>query len=98
VPEGRTAVPEGAAAVPAGSEPAALEAAPSIPVTAAAAAVAPAADALSAMLAAAIPGTSFVDPMSGAGQPGPEAGASSASQDSDPTWANGTEAGGQSLT
>jgi hypothetical protein len=65
-------------------------------VTAAAATAGPAADALSAMLAAAIPGTSFVDPMGGAGQPGPEA--SGTSQDSDPTWANSTEAGGQSLT
>jgi regulator of protease activity HflC (stomatin/prohibitin superfamily) len=94
VPEGgAAAVPGGAAAVPAGSEPAALEAAPSSPVTAAAAA-APAADALSAMLAAAIPGTSFVDPIGGAGQPGPEAGASSTSPDSEPPSANGTETGG----
>jgi regulator of protease activity HflC (stomatin/prohibitin superfamily) len=84
------------AAVPAGSEPAALEAAPASPVSAAAAG--PAADALSAMLAAAIPGTSFTDPLGGAGQPGPEASASGTSQDSDPSSANGTEAGGQSLT
>ena len=99
VPE--DAVPEdgasaASAAVPAGSEPAALEAAPASPVPAAAAG--PAADALSAMLAAAIPGTSFADPLGGAGQPGPEAGASGTSQDSDPSSANGTEAGGQSLT
>ncbi len=88
------AVPgSGAAAVPAGSEPAALAAAAS-PVTAAASAAAPAADALSAMLAAAIPGTSFVDPLGGAGQPGPEAGASSTSPDSDQPSANGTETGG----
>ncbi|HXJ25483.1 MAG TPA: SPFH domain-containing protein, partial [Streptosporangiaceae bacterium] len=91
----RPAVPAGdTAAVPAGSEQAALEAAPASQATAAAAA--PAADALSVMLAAAIPGTSFVDPLVGAVQPGPEA--SDTSQDSDPSSANGTEAGGQSLT
>jgi len=92
----RPAVPAGdTAAVPAGSEQAALEAAPASQVTAAAAAPT-AADALSAMLAAAIPGTSFVDPLVGAVQPGPEA--PSTSQDSDPSSANGTEAGGQDLT
>jgi regulator of protease activity HflC (stomatin/prohibitin superfamily) len=95
------AVPEDGASAPSaevtgGSEPAALEAAPASPVSAAAAG--PAADALSAMLAAAIPGTSFTDPLGGAGQPGPEASASGTSQDSDPSSANGTEAGGQSLT
>jgi regulator of protease activity HflC (stomatin/prohibitin superfamily) len=92
----RPAVPAGdTAAVPAGSEQAALEAAPASQATAAAA-VPAAADALSAMLAAAIPGTSFVDPLGGAVQPGPEA--SGTSQDSDPSSANGTEAGGQGLT
>jgi hypothetical protein len=77
------------AAVPAGSEPAALEAAPASPVTAAAGMPPAAADPLSAMLATAIPGTSFVDPLGG-GQPGAEA--SGMPQDSDPTSANGTEA------
>ena len=105
VPEGgaAAAVPAGsepaalaAAAVPAGSEPAALAATAVSPVTPAAAA--PAADALSAMLAAAIPGTSFADPLGGAGQPAPEAGPSSTSQDGDPSSANGAETGGQSLT
>ena len=91
----RPAVPAGdTAVVPAGSEQAALEAAPAS--QAAAAAVPAEADALSAMLAAAIPGTSFVDPLGGAVQPGPEA--SGTSQDSDPSSANGTEAGGQGLT
>jgi regulator of protease activity HflC (stomatin/prohibitin superfamily) len=90
----RPAVPAGdTAAVPAGSEQAALEAAPASQVTAAAPT---AANALSAMLAAAIPGTSFVDPLVGAVQPGPEG--SDTSQDSDPSSANGTEVGGQSLT
>ena len=77
------------AAVPAGSEPAALEAAPASPVPAAAGMPPAAADTLSAMLATAIPGTSFVDPLGG-GQPGAEA--SGVPQDSDPTSANGTEA------
>jgi regulator of protease activity HflC (stomatin/prohibitin superfamily) len=77
------------AAVPAGSEPAALEAAPASPVPAAAGMPPAAADPLSAMLATAIPGTSFVDPLGG-GQPGAEA--SGMPQDSDPTSANGTEA------
>ena len=77
------------AAVPAGSEPAALEAAPASPVPAAAGMPSAAADPLSAMLATAIPGTSFVDPLGG-GQPGAEA--SGMPQDSDPTSANGTEA------
>jgi regulator of protease activity HflC (stomatin/prohibitin superfamily) len=84
------AVPPGdaAAAVSAGTEPAALEAAPASPVTT----VTPAAaDALSAMLAAALPRTSFVDPLGGAGLAGPEA---KDSQDSEPSSANGTEAGG----
>ncbi len=77
------------AAVPAGSEPAALEAAPASPVPAAAGMPSATADPLSAMLATAIPGTSFVDPLGG-GQPGAEA--SGMPQDSDPTSANGTEA------
>ncbi len=50
-----------------------------------------AADALSAMLAAAIPGTSFVDPL---GPADPEAEVPAAPQDSDPTSANGSEATG----
>jgi regulator of protease activity HflC (stomatin/prohibitin superfamily) len=89
-PSDPAAVPPGdaAAAVSAGTEPAALEAALASPVTA----VTPAAaDALSAMLAAAIPRTSFVDPLGGAGLAGPEA---KDSQDSEPSSANGTEAGG----
>jgi regulator of protease activity HflC (stomatin/prohibitin superfamily) len=89
-PSDPAAVPPGdaAAAVSAGTEPAALEAALASPVTA----VTPAAaDALSAMLAAAIPRTSFVDPLGGAGLAGPEA---KDSQDSEPSSANGTDAGG----
>jgi regulator of protease activity HflC (stomatin/prohibitin superfamily) len=82
-------VPVGA--VSAGDEPAALEAAPA----GLAATTAPA-DALSAMLAAAIPGTSFVDPLGSAGPGRPET--PGASQDTDPPSANGIETGSQGLT
>ncbi len=78
-----------AAAVPPGGEPAALEPAPAV-------AAPGAAGALSAMLAAAIPGTSFVDPLGSAGPVSPEAEAPVTTQDSDPPSANG--AAGQGLT
>jgi regulator of protease activity HflC (stomatin/prohibitin superfamily) len=51
------------------------------------------ADALSAMLAAAIPGTNFVDPLGGIEPPAPEAETAAAPQDDDPSSANGSEAG-----
>ena len=51
------------------------------------------ADALSAMLAAAIPGTNFVDPLGGIEPPAPEAETAAAPQDGDPSPANGSEAG-----
>jgi regulator of protease activity HflC (stomatin/prohibitin superfamily) len=51
-----------------------------------------AADALSAMLASAIPGTSFVDPLGSVDPAGPETEAPTATQDTDPTFANGSEA------
>jgi regulator of protease activity HflC (stomatin/prohibitin superfamily) len=83
------------AAVPAGSEPAALEAAPA----GRAAATAPAGvDALSAMLAAAIPGTSFADPLASAGLAPSEAEVPGTPQDNDPPSANGAETGSQGLT
>jgi regulator of protease activity HflC (stomatin/prohibitin superfamily) len=91
------AIPAGdaPAAVPVGSEPAALEAAPA----GRAAATAPAGvDALSAMLAAAIPGTSFADPLGSAGLARSEAEVPGTPQDNDPPSANGAETGGQSLT
>ena len=50
------------------------------------------ADALSAMLAAAIPGTNFVDPLGGIEPPAPEAETAAAPQDGDPSSANGSEA------
>ncbi|HMI26337.1 MAG TPA: SPFH domain-containing protein [Streptosporangiaceae bacterium] len=51
------------------------------------------ADALSAMLAAAIPGTNFVDPLGGIEPPATEAETAAAPQDGDPSSANGSEAG-----
>jgi regulator of protease activity HflC (stomatin/prohibitin superfamily) len=89
----------GALAVPAGDEPAALEAAPATTEAAPATAAAPAGvDALSAMLAAAIPGTSFADPLGSAALARPEAELSVAPQDTDPPSANGAEPGSQGLT
>jgi regulator of protease activity HflC (stomatin/prohibitin superfamily) len=72
-----------------GSEPAAIGPAPEMP------------DAVSAMLSAAIPGTSFVDPLGGIDQPVPEGSAGSgvqadspaAAKEADPPAANGSEAG-----
>ena len=51
------------------------------------------ADALSAMLAAAIPGTNFVDPLGGIEPPATEAETAAAPQDGDPSSANGSDAG-----
>ena len=51
-----------------------------------------AADALSAMFASAMPGTSFADPLGSIDPVAPEAEASPAIRDSDPSSANGTEA------
>jgi regulator of protease activity HflC (stomatin/prohibitin superfamily) len=51
------------------------------------------ADALSAMLAGAIPGTNFVDPLGGIELPATETETAAAPQDGDPSSANGSEAG-----
>jgi regulator of protease activity HflC (stomatin/prohibitin superfamily) len=51
------------------------------------------ADALSAMLAAAIPGTNFADPLGGIDPLATEAETAAAPQDGDPSSANGSEAG-----
>jgi regulator of protease activity HflC (stomatin/prohibitin superfamily) len=51
------------------------------------------ADALSAMLATAIPGTNFVDPLGGIEPSAPEAETAAAPQDGDPSSANGSETG-----
>ncbi|MGB6579760.1 MAG: hypothetical protein WBF34_17760, partial [Streptosporangiaceae bacterium] len=52
------------------------------------------ADTLSAMLSAAVPGTSYVDPLGSIDPIGSEAEVSAATQDSDPSFANGSEATG----
>ena len=58
-----------------------------------AAGVAPAtADALSAMLASAVPGTSFTDPLGSIDPAAPEAEVSAVTQEGDPSSANGSEA------
>ena len=46
------------------------------------------------MLAAAVPSTSFVDPLGSIDPAGPAAEVPAVSQDSDPTFANGSEATG----
>ncbi|MGH3177201.1 MAG: hypothetical protein ACRDPF_25435, partial [Streptosporangiaceae bacterium] len=51
------------------------------------------ADALSAMLATAIPGTNFADPLGGIEPPATEAETAAGLQDGDPSSANGSEAG-----
>ena len=96
--EPRTTEPKTAArreppAVPSGPSAAddtpALDPVPA-PVAAAAAGGA-SADALSAMLAAAMPGTNFVDPLGGIEPPAAEADIAAAPQDGDPSAANGSE-------
>ena len=82
---GGTLAPNGNAASDAA---AAGEAGPSASATSATA------DTLSAMLAAAVPGTSFVDPLGSIDPVGSEADGSAATQDSDPSFANGSEATG----
>jgi regulator of protease activity HflC (stomatin/prohibitin superfamily) len=98
--EPRTTEPKTAArreppAVPSGRSAAddtpALDPAPAQVATAAAGGAS--ADALSAMLAAAMPGTNFVDPLGGIEPPATEADTAAAPQDGDPSSANGSEAG-----
>jgi regulator of protease activity HflC (stomatin/prohibitin superfamily) len=57
-----------------------------------------AADALSAMLASALPGTSFADPLGSIDPAGHEADVAAATQDGDPLSANGNEAAGWDVT
>ena len=75
---------------PASSTPA-LDPAPAD--AAAAASESAAADALSAMLAATVPGTNGIGPLGGIDQPDTEAEAAATLQDGDPSSANGSEAG-----
>jgi regulator of protease activity HflC (stomatin/prohibitin superfamily) len=79
VPSGRSAADDTAALDPAPAH------------VAAAAAGGASADALSAMLAAAMPGTNFVDPLGGIEPPAAEADTAAAPQDGDPSSANGSE-------
>jgi regulator of protease activity HflC (stomatin/prohibitin superfamily) len=81
VPAGRTAAEDTTALDPAPAH------------VAAAATDGASADALSAMLAAAIPGTNFVDPLGGIEPPATEAETAAAPQDGDPSSANGSDAG-----
>jgi regulator of protease activity HflC (stomatin/prohibitin superfamily) len=73
---------------------AASDAAPAIEAAPSAGATPATADTLSAMLAAAVPGTNFVDPLGSIDPVGSEAEGSAATQDSDPSFANGSEAMG----
>jgi regulator of protease activity HflC (stomatin/prohibitin superfamily) len=81
-----SAVPSGRSAA---DDTAALDPAPAH--VAAAATGGTSADALSAMLAAAMPGTNFVDPLGGIEPPAAEADTAAAPQDGDPSSANGSE-------
>jgi regulator of protease activity HflC (stomatin/prohibitin superfamily) len=89
-----------ASAAPASAAPAGRTAAEHTPAldpapahVAAAATDGASADALSAMLAATIPGTNFVDPLGGIEPPATEAETAATPQDGDPSSANGSEAG-----
>jgi regulator of protease activity HflC (stomatin/prohibitin superfamily) len=93
VPAGRTAAEDTPALDPAPAH-AAATAADSASATGSAAATGGAsADALSAMLAAAVPGTNFVDPLGGIEPSAAEAETAAIPQDGDPPSANGSEAG-----
>ena len=76
----------------AGSDPASIPALDPAPAPAAPAGSA-SADALSAMLAATMPGTNALGPLGGIDQPGAEPEVTATLQDSDPSSANGSEAG-----
>ena len=93
--EPKTAARREPPAVPAGrtaaEDPPALDPAPAH--AAAAATGSASADALSAMLAAAVPGTNFVDPLGGIEPSATDAETAAAPQDGDPSSANGSDAG-----
>ena len=87
VPAGRTAAEDTPALDPAPAQ-AAATAAGGVSATGGVSA-----DALSAMLAAAVPGTNFVDPLGGIEPSAAEAETAAIPQDGDPPSANGSEAG-----
>jgi regulator of protease activity HflC (stomatin/prohibitin superfamily) len=94
VPAGRTVAEDTPALDPAPAHAAAAATGDAAAATAAGggAADSASADALSAMLAAAVPGTNFVDPLGGI-EPSAEAETVAIPQDGDPPSANGSEAG-----
>ena len=92
VPAGRTAADDDTPAL----DPAPAHAATTATASAAAAgggAGSTSADAVSAMLAAAVPGTNFVDPLGGIESSAAEAETAAVPQDGDPPSANGSDAG-----
>jgi len=94
--EQRTTEPKTAALREPPVAPSGRSAADDMPAPAHAAAAATggaSAEALNAMLAAAMPGTNFVDPLGGIEPPAAEADIAAAPQDGDPSSANGSEAG-----
>ena len=93
VPAGRTAAEDTPALDPAAAHAAATAAGSASAAGGAAATGGASADALSAMLAAAVPGTNFVDPLGGIEPSAAEAETAAIPQDGDPPSANGSEAG-----
>jgi regulator of protease activity HflC (stomatin/prohibitin superfamily) len=93
VPAGRTAAEDTPALDPAPAHAAATAAGGASATGGAAATGGASADALSAMLAAAVPGTNFVDPLDGIEPSAAEAETAAIPKDGDPPSANGSEAG-----
>jgi regulator of protease activity HflC (stomatin/prohibitin superfamily) len=93
VPAGRTAAEDTPALDPAPAHAAATAAGGASATGGAAATGGASADALSAMLAAAVPGTNFVDPLDGIEPSAAEAETAATPKDGDPPSANGSEAG-----
>ena len=93
VPAGRTAAEDTPALDPAPAHAAATAAGSASATGSAAATGGASADALSAMLAAAVPGTNFVDPLDGIEPSAAEAETAAIPKDGDPPSANGSEAG-----
>jgi len=92
VPAGRTVAEDTPALDPAPAHAAAAATGDAAAAAGGGAADSASADALSAMLAAAVPGTNFVDPLGGI-EPSAEAETVAIPQDGDPPSANGSEAG-----
>jgi regulator of protease activity HflC (stomatin/prohibitin superfamily) len=93
VPAGRTAADDTPALDPAPAHAATTATGSAAAAGGASAAGSTSADAVSAMLAAAVPGTNFVDPLGGIEPSAAEAETAVTPQDGDPPSANGSEAG-----